>query len=302
MSVTGYMVNAISLLAMGRAFGTAARGARGEVRGDRQAERPHVLIVLKYGGNAMSAAGGEDPTLDEVATLSARGDGVVLVHGGGPQIDAELHAKAIDEVRIQGLRVTGAATRDVVEYVLCGTVNKALVRALGARGARAVGISGQDGGLLGARRAGSLGGVDLGYVGEITTVDPAAARALLDAGFVVVVAPLALDVERGGALNCNADTAAGALAGALGADAYVVITNVAGVRRRVDDADSVIPRLTVAEAEALLADGTLADGMVPKMRAAIAAVRRGAQRAVIAGAGYGAIDAALRGIGTELVR
>jgi acetylglutamate kinase len=258
--------------------------------------------VLKYGGNAMSAAGGEDPTLDEVATFAARGDGVVLVHGGGPQIDAELHVKAIDEVRIQGLRVTGGATRDVVEYVLCGTVNKALVRALAARGARAVGISGQDGGLLGARRAGTLAGVDLGYVGEITAVDPAAARALLDAGFVVVVAPLALDVERGDALNCNADTAAGALAGALRADAYVVITNVAGVRRRLEDADSVIPRLTVAEAEALLADGTLADGMVPKMRAAIGAVRRGAQRAVIAGAGYGAIDAALRGIGTELVR
>ena len=260
-----------------------------------------MLIVLKYGGNAMSAAGGDDPTLDEVAALAARGDGVVLVHGGGPQIDAELHAKAIDEVRIQGLRVTGAATRDVVEYVLCGTVNKALVRALTARGARAVGISGQDGGLLGARRAGAIGGVDLGYVGEITAVDPAAARALLDAGFVVVVAPLALDVDRGDALNCNADTAAGAR-GALLADAYVVITNVAGVRRSVDDPDSVIPRLSVAEAEELLADGTLADGMVPKMRAAIGAVRSGAKRAVIAGAGYGAIDAALRGIGTELVR
>ena len=260
-----------------------------------------MLIVLKYGVNAMSAAGGEDPTLDEVAALATRGDGVVLVHGGGPQIDAELHAKAIDEVRIQGLRVTGSATRDVVEYVLCGTVNKALVRALAARGARAVGISGQDGGLLGARRAGAIGGVDLGFVGEVAGVDPAAARALLDAGFVVVVAPLALDVERGDALNCNADTAAGALAGALRADAYVVITNVAGVRRRVGDPDSVIPRLSVAEAEALLADGTFADGMAPKMRAAIGAVRTGAKRAVIAGAGYGAIDAALRGIGTELV-
>jgi acetylglutamate kinase len=261
-----------------------------------------VLIVLKYGGNAMSAVGGDDPTLDEVATLAARGDGLVLVHGGGPQIDAELHAKAIDEVRIQGLRVTGSATRDVVEYVLCGTVNKAIVRALAARGARAVGISGQDGGLLGARRVGVVGGVDLGYVGEVTAVDPAAARALLADHFIVVVAPLARDLERGDALNCNADTAAGAIAGALHADAYVVITNVAGVRRRIDDPDSVIPRITVAQAEELLADGTLTDGMVPKMRAAMAAVRTGAQRAVIAGAGYGAIDAALRGLGTELVR
>jgi len=259
-----------------------------------------VLIVLKYGGNAMAAEGADDPTLDEVAALAARGERVALVHGGGPQIDAELHAKAIDEVRIQGLRVTGPETRDVVEYVLCGTVNKALVRALARRGVRAVGISGQDGALLGARRAGVLGGVDLGYVGEIAGVDPSPARALLEAGFVVVVAPLALDVQGGGALNVNADTAAGALAGALRADAYVVITNVAGVRRDRDDADSVIARLTTAEAEAFIADGTFTDGMIPKMRAAIAAVRTGARRAVVAGAGYGAIDAALRGLGTEL--
>ena len=115
-------------------------------------DRPPVLIALKYGGNAM-AAGDADPTLDEVAALAARGDRIVLVHGGGPQIDAELDAKAIDEVRVQGLRVTGRATRDVVEYVLCGTVNKALVRALAARGVRAVGISGEDGNLLAARRA-----------------------------------------------------------------------------------------------------------------------------------------------------
>src|SRR6202048_218292 len=139
-----------------------------------------MLIVLKYGGNAMAGEGSEDPTLDETAALAARGDRIVLVHGGGPQIDAELDAKAIDEGRIQGLRVTGRATRDVVEYVLCGTVNKALVRALAARGARAVGISGEDGNFLGARRAGAVNGVDLGYVGEIAGVDPAAARALLE--------------------------------------------------------------------------------------------------------------------------
>src|ERR1700685_2895911 len=146
-----------------------------------------MLIVLKYGGDAGAAGGGEDPVLDEVAALAARGEQVVLVHGGGPQIDAELHAKAIDEVRVHGLRVTGARTRDVVEYVLCGSVNKALVRALAARGARAVGISGQDGNLLGARRAGAVNQVDLGYVGEIVGVDPTAARALLEKGFVVVV-------------------------------------------------------------------------------------------------------------------
>jgi acetylglutamate kinase len=260
-----------------------------------------VLIALKYGGNAMAAVD-SDPTLDEVAAFAARGDRVVLVHGGGPQIDAELDAKAIDEVRVQGLRVTGRQTRDIVEYVLCGSVNKALVRALAARGTPAVGISGEDGGLLVARRAGAVNGVDLGYVGgDIVAVNATAPRALLEAGFVVVVAPLALDADGGGALNCNADTAAGAIAGALRADAYVVITNVAGVRRDVADPDSVIERLTIAEAERYLADGTFTDGMIPKMRAAIAAVRGGAARAVVAGAGFGAIDAALRGLGTELV-
>jgi acetylglutamate kinase len=249
----------------------------------------------------MAAEGTADPVLDEVAVLAARGDRVVLVHGGGPQIDAELEAKAIDEVRVAGLRVTGADTRDVVEYVLCGTVNKAIVRAVTARGARAVGISGEDGRLLGARRAGTVNGVDLGYVGEIESVDASALRALLDAGFVTVVAPLGLDLAGGGALNCNADSAAGAIAGALRADAYVVITNVAGVRRKLEDPTTVIPRLTIEEAEGFLSDGTFSDGMIPKMKAAIAAVRAGARRAVIAGAGYGAIAAALEGIGTELV-
>jgi len=260
-----------------------------------------VLIVLKYGGNAMAAEGAADPVLDEVAALAARGERIVLVHGGGPQIDAELRAKGIAEARVAGLRVTGRATRDVVESVLCGTVNKALVRALAARGARAVGISGEDGGLLVARRAGRVDGVDLGYVGEIEHVEPAAVRALLEAGFVVVVAPLALDAADGAALNCNADTAAGAVAGALAADAYVVITNVAGVRRDRDDPNSVIPRLRVAQAEAFLVDGTFADGMIPKMAAAIRAVRAGARRAVVAGAGPGAIAAALAGQGTELL-
>ncbi len=259
-----------------------------------------MLIVLKYGGNAMAAPGSADPVLDEVARLAAAGEGVVLVHGGGPQIDAELRAKGIEEPRVAGLRVTGRPARDVVEYVLCGSVNKALVRALSARGARAVGISGEDGGLLAARRVAPIGDVDLGYVGTIAAVDPAALVALLDAGFVAVVAPLALDVDGVDPLNCNADTAAGAIAAALRADAYVVLTDVPGVRRDLHDPGSVIARLSTAEADALLADGTFSGGMIPKMEAAVAAVRGGARRAVVAGTGEGAIAAALRGAGTEI--
>jgi acetylglutamate kinase len=255
-----------------------------------------MLVVLKYGGNAMVAEG-PDPVLDDVAALVAGGDSVVLVHGGGPQIDAALAERGIAEPRVAGLRVTGAAARDVVEAVLCGTVNKALVRALGRRGVRAVGISGQDGGLVTSVRIGDVEGTDLGFVGDAPFVVPAVLEALLAAGFVPVVAPLAIDPVSGAALNVNADTVAGAIAGALQADAYVVITNVDGVRRQIDDPASVLERITLAEARGYLADGTFSGGMIPKARAAIAAVEAGAKRALI-GSG---VRAALSGRATAVV-
>jgi acetylglutamate kinase len=258
-----------------------------------------MLIVLKYGGNAM-VAGTDDPVLDEIAALARAGTQVVVVHGGGPQIDAALREKGIADERIEGLRVTSAAARDVVEAVLCGTVNKDLVRGLLARGAKAFGFSGEDGALLGARRMRVAGG-DLGYVGEPAGVDAELLHAVLGLGVVPVIAPLGLDRETNAALNLNADTAAGAIAGALRADAYVVLTNVAGVRRDRNDPASVIPRLSVAEAEGFLADGTFSDGMRPKMRAAIEAVAGGARRALIAEAARDGIRAALAGAGTELV-
>ena len=258
-----------------------------------------MLIVLKYGGNAM-AAGAGDPVLDEIARLAQSGMSVVVVHGGGPQIDAALRAQGIPEERVEGLRVTSAAARDVVEAVLCGTVNKDLVRGLLARGARAFGFSGVDGALLTVQRM-RIAGHDLGYVGEPTGVDTALLRGILALGLLPVIAPMGLDPSDGAGLNLNADTVAGAIAGALGADAYVVLTNVAGVRRDRNDPASVIPRLTIDEANAFLADGTFSDGMRPKMRAAIEAVAGGARRAVIAEAVRDGIGAALAGAGTELV-
>jgi acetylglutamate kinase len=245
-------------------------------------------------------AGADDPVLDEIAALARRGTQVVVVHGGGPQIDAALKLRGIPEERIDGLRVTSAAARDVVEAVLCGTVNKDLVRGLLIRGARAFGFSGEDGAVLTARRMTVPGG-ELGYVGEPLAVDAALLRGLLGLGIVPVIAPLGLDPVENVALNLNADTAAGAIAAGLGADAYVVLTNVAGVRRDRHDPASVIPRLTIADAEGFLADGTFADGMRPKMRAAIAAVGGGAQRAVIAEAARDGITRALAGTGTELI-
>jgi acetylglutamate kinase len=259
-----------------------------------------MLIVLKYGGNAMTDQS-DDPVLDEIAALARTGTSVVVVHGGGPQIDAALKLQHIPEQRIEGLRVTSAAVRDVVEAVLCGSVNKALVRGLLTRGAKAFGFAGQDGAFLTARRM-TIPAGDLGYVGEPAAVDANLLRGLLDLGVLPVIAPLGLDPVANVALNLNADTAAGAIAAALEADAYVVLTNVAGVRRDRHDPDSVIPRLTVAEAQRFLDDGTFADGMRPKMRAAIDAVAGGARRALIAEAVRDGIVRALAGVGTELVR
>jgi acetylglutamate kinase len=258
-----------------------------------------MLIVLKYGGNAMTA-GTDDPVLDEIAALARAGTQIVVVHGGGPQIDAALRERGIAEERIDGLRVTSAAARDVVEAVLCGSVNKDLVRGLLLRGAKAFGFSGQDAAILTARRMHVPAG-DLGYVGVPAAVDAALLRAVLGLGVVPVIAPLGLDPAENVALNLNADTAAGAIAAALGADAYVVLTNVAGVRRDRHDPATVIPRLTIAEAQGFLDDGTFSDGMRPKMRAAIEAVAGGARRALIAAAARDGIRHALAGMGTELV-
>ena len=258
-----------------------------------------MLIVLKYGGNAMTA-GAEDPVLDEIAALAKAGTSLVLVHGGGPQIDAALRAQGIPEERVEGLRVTSAAARDVVEAVLCGSVNKDLVRGLLGRGARALGLCGQDGALLTARRI-RIPGHDLGFVGEPAHVDAGLLRGILALGVLPVIAPLGLEPDEGVALNLNADTAAGAIAAALAADAYVVLTNVAGVRRDRNDPASVIPRLTIGEAHGFLDDGTFTDGMRPKMRAAIEAVTGGARRAVIAEAVRDGIRTGLAGGGTELV-
>ena len=258
-----------------------------------------VLLVVKYGGHAI-AAGAGDPVLDECAARFADGDRIVIVHGGAPQIDAAARRQALVERRIAGLRVTDPATLEVVEAVLCGTVNKALVRALLARGARAAGLCGQDGALLRARRIAGPLGEDLGAVGEIEHVDARILNALLAGGFLPVVAPLALDGASGEPLNVNADTSAGAIAAALAADAYVVVTAVPRVLRARDDPRSGIDRLERGAAERGLANGAFDGGMGPKIRSALQALEGGVGRAVICGTSQAPIAGALRGEGTEV--
>jgi acetylglutamate kinase len=242
-----------------------------------------------------------DPLLDDIAARVAGGDQVVLVHGGGPQIDTELAERHMETVRVEGLRVTDAATLAVTERILCGTVNKALVRALLLRGTNAVGISGQDAALLVAQAASARDGSPLGFVGEIVEVRPELLTRLLEAGFVPVVAPLAVSSDGATALNVNADTAAGAIAGALRADAYVVVTNVDRVRLDVANPASGIARLTTTQARAYLDDGTFDGGMRPKMESALDALARGARSAIVAGQGAGALARALAGDGTTIV-
>jgi len=246
------------------------------------------------------SAGGADPVLADCAALVREGHRLALVHGGGPAIDAALREKGIVEKRIAGLRVTSRASLDVVESVLCATVNKSLVRALCAQGVAAVGISGEDGPTLVARAAAPRDGQSLGFVGEIVAVRPELVAALLEAQFLPVVAPLGVASDGSTAYNINGDTAAGALAGALRADAFVAITDVPKIRRDVNDPESAVDRLERAELVRWHEERLLGGGMLPKVESALAALSSGAKRAIVAGTGSDAIRRALDGAGTEI--
>ena len=254
-------------------------------------------IVVKYGGNALGVgegggvipsvgpegrSRGTDPLLDSVVKLHLHGTSIVLLHGGGPEIDRWLADRNVPTRRVDGLRVTDEATLEVTEAVLCATINKRLVRACAQLGAKAVGISGEDGATLAATAARGSRGEDLGYVGEITHCDPSLINLLLAANYLPIVAPLAVAKDGDHAFNVNADLAAAALAGALRAHAFVMITNVSRVRRDPSDPASGIDRMTVDEAKAFALTPACEGGMKPKMQAAIAAVEAGAQAAYIA--------------------
>jgi acetylglutamate kinase len=255
-----------------------------------------VALVVKYGGNAMAEpGGGRDPLLAEVAALWHAGQAVVLVHGGGPEIDAALAQCGVATQRIDGHRVTDAATLGITEAVLCGSLNKRLVRACTMLGLPAVGISGQDGGTLRARRATGTHGEDLGYVGEITRVEPKLLQTLLAQGFLPVVAPLALAQDASHAYNVNADLAAGAIAAALHAEAFVLVTNVPRVLRDVEDPTSGIDRFTADQASTFAHTNACRNSMKPKLLAAAIAARNGAAAAYICAITANPIASALSG-------
>lgn len=233
----------------------------------------HTTVVIKYGGHAMDKPELSAAFAADLAQLGKQGMRFVIVHGGGPQISTLLQRLNIESRFADGLRITDAATMEAVEMVLCGQVNKAVVGELAQQGARAAGISGRDGGLLRAH----VKDPALGLVGAVDSVDPALPRSLLDAGFVPVVAPVASGPD-GQALNINADTAAGALAGALEAEYFVLISDVPGV---LDAEGRLITALTRAEIETLRRDGVITGGMIPKVEACLHALDAGCRHALI---------------------
>jgi acetylglutamate kinase len=245
-----------------------------------------ATIVVKYGGHAMGEEALARGFGRDIALLKQVGVNPVVVHGGGPQISAMLKRLAIPSTFVDGLRVTDAAMVEVVEMVLAGALNKQIAGLITVAGALAVGVSGKDGGMIRARKLTRRRRdpeshieqvLDLGFVGEPETVDVRVIHALTGAGLIPVIAPIGVGPE-GETYNINADTAAGAIAAALGASRLLMLTDVPGV---LDAQGARLPELSVAEAEAAIAAGVITGGMIPKVETCIAAVRQGVQGAVI---------------------
>ncbi len=244
-----------------------------------------TTIVVKYGGHAMDGslanAFGND-----IALLKQVGINPVVVHGGGPQINAMLKRLNIQSNFVQGLRVTDAAMVEVVEMVLAGSVNKQVAALINAAGALAVGISGKDGGLIRARKLRRTykdpdsqieQALDLGYVGEPAFIDTRVIHALTGAGLIPVIAPVGAG-EDGQTYNINADTVAGAIAGALNAQRLLMLTDVPGV---LDKSKQLLSDLSLTQIRGLIADGTISGGMIPKVETCMEAVTQGVKGATI---------------------
>jgi acetylglutamate kinase len=243
------------------------------------------VVVVKFGGNAMTGGVAEDFAQD-IVLMKQTGMEPVIVHGGGPQIGAMLKKLAIPSTFVDGLRVTDQAAMEVVEMVLTGSINKQIVTGINAAGGHAVGLSGKDGNLVIARKLERMKTdphtleskpVDLGFVGEPERINPEVLRTFIKSDLIPVIAPVGVG-RRGETFNINADTVAGSVAGAMQAERLVLLTDVEGV---LDQDGKLIQRLSLREARSLIADGTISGGMIPKIETAIEAVESGVNAAVI---------------------
>ena len=237
------------------------------------------VVVVKYGGNALAGATESDALAlfaQDIVLMRLVGMRPVVVHGGGPQISEMIKRLGLTTEFRNGLRVTDAATIDLARMVLVGQVNPEIVSAINVHGTLAVGVSGGDAGLIRAK----LRDADLGFVGDVEAINPTILHGLLDDEFIPVVATIGTDAA-GQAYNINADTVAGAIAESLQAEKLVYLTDIEGLRRVVDDPKSLIRQTTADELETLMADGTIAGGMIPKVESCVHALRCGVRRAHI---------------------
>ena len=234
------------------------------------------IVVIKYGGNAMISEKLKDSVMRDIVLLSLIGVQVVLVHGGGPEITDMLQKLGKQTQFVDGLRVTDAETADVVQMVLAGKINKTLVNLIGQKGGRAIGLSGIDGQMIQAR----VRDERLGYVGEITKIDVRPILDVLDKGYIPVVSTVGCDTQ-GHVYNINADTAAARIAGELGAEGLIAMTDIGGILRDKDDPGTLIPVIHTAEAHALITSGVICGGMLPKVTCCMDAIRWGVHRVFI---------------------
>ena len=236
------------------------------------------VVVVKYGGNAMISEALRSAVMSDIILLSLVGVKVVLVHGGGPEITAVLDKMGIESRFVGGLRYTDADTIGIVQMVLAGKTNKDLVALMESMGGRAIGLCGLDGGMIQAQKM--AGDVDLGFVGDITHIHTDPIDNALKNGYIPIIATIGADSE-GQVYNINADTAVSAIAGALGAENIIMMTDVAGLMREVGNPETLIPVVQVSEVPALVRQGIISGGMIPKVQCCVEAVRRGVKRAVM---------------------
>jgi len=236
------------------------------------------IVVIKYGGNAMTNDLLKNSVMNDLILLNLVGIKVVLVHGGGPEISDMMKRLGLESKFIGGLRYTDAETAKVVQMVLAGKVNKDLVALLQRSGGRAIGLCGIDGGMIKAKK--HEGEFDLGFVGDVTDIDPSPILDALKNGYIPVISTVGCDNE-GNVYNINADTAAAEIAAKLGAENIILMTDIRGLLRDKDDESTLIPVVNVSEVPNLIRQGIISGGMIPKIECCVEAVRRGVNRAFI---------------------
>ncbi|MDP4117959.1 MAG: acetylglutamate kinase [Bacillota bacterium] len=234
------------------------------------------IVVIKYGGNAMINENLKKAVMGDIVLLSLVGAKVVLVHGGGPEITDMLHQMGKEAKFVNGLRVTDKETVEVAQMVLAGKINKNLVNLISKKGGKSIGLCGIDGRILEA----TMLDEKLGYVGKITKVNAELIVDVLDNGYIPVISTLGCDKE-GNVYNINADTAAARIAGALGAESLISMTDISGILRDKDDPSSLIPQITVSEAPKLIESGVICGGMIPKVDCCIEAINCGVKKVFI---------------------